>query len=148
MDAHETKRLKEIWRQSRIPVVFRKGKGYPLMVRLSYSEESRAWLRSGRTRIPIWNRKYNCWEVPQRWFNKLVGALLDRHKILYIIQPHREQEKCAPACWHAVGHECECSCMGEHHGTQNQNGAWFIVSEAFATRWDEQQLACRLLKKK
>jgi hypothetical protein len=57
---------------------------------------------------------------------------------LYIIQPYREQEKCSPSCQDAEGHECQCSCMGRYHGIGR-------VSDTFATRWGDQELACRLL---
>jgi hypothetical protein len=34
--------------------------------------------------------------------------------------------------------------MGEHHGAGN-DGSWFEVSDAFSTRWQQRELACRLL---
>ena len=63
---------------------------------------------------------------------------------VYVIQPYREQEKCSPACQNATGHECQCSCMGLYHGAGN-DGSWFEVSDTFAARWGEQELACRLM---
>ncbi|MEP1497973.1 MAG: hypothetical protein ABJK50_20985, partial [Pseudophaeobacter sp.] len=61
-----------------------------------------------------------------------------------IIQPYREQEICARACQEALGHECQCSCMGANHGAGN-DGSWFEVSDTFSTRWGDRELACRLL---
>jgi hypothetical protein len=37
--------------------------------------------------------------------------------------------------------------MGRHHGAGN-DGTWFEVSDTFATRWGEKELACRLLTAK
>ncbi len=85
-------------------------------------------------------KKY--WEVPAAWFNDFVDRALERYSELYVIQPYREQEKCASACLNATGHECQCSCMGANHGAGN-DGSWFEVNEAFATRWGDQVLACR-----
>jgi hypothetical protein len=77
-----------------------------------------------------------------------VEQTLKKYKKLYIIQPYRVQEKCAPACWNAEKHECQCSCMGENHGMGNPSGKWFVVSETFATTWRQNELACRLLTAK
>jgi hypothetical protein len=37
--------------------------------------------------------------------------------------------------------------MGANHGFGN-DGSWFEVSETFATRWGEEELACRLMVKR
>ncbi len=139
-------RLSEVWKQTRIAVLFRKGKGHKLMVKLPFADNNNVWLRNARRAKPAWNGQYKCWELPQAWFNDLVSRILTRHRKLYIIQPYREQEVCAPACWNANGHECQCSCMGENHGSGNSGGR-FTVSETFATRWSGQELACRLMTK-
>ncbi|RUV98191.1 hypothetical protein EOA75_01250 [Mesorhizobium sp. M1A.F.Ca.IN.022.07.1.1] len=134
-----------IWNQQRIPVAWRKtGKGEKLLARLPYAADNKAWLGSlGRVR-PVWNRTQHQWELPKAWFNTFVDKSLARFGSVYIIQPYREQEKCSPACQNATGHECQCSCMGEHHGAGN-DGSWFEVSDTFATRWGREEIACRLL---
>ncbi|RUX33318.1 hypothetical protein EOA23_07250 [Mesorhizobium sp. M2A.F.Ca.ET.042.01.1.1] len=134
-----------VWNQKRIPVAWRKtGKGEKLLVRLPYATNNRAWLGAlGRVR-PTWDQRQNHWKLPKAWFNGFVERSLSHFGKVYIIQPYREQEKCSPACQNAVGHECECSCMGEHHGAGN-DGSWFEVSDTFATRWGSEEIACRLL---
>ncbi len=137
--------LKYVWNQKQIPVVLRRaGKGERLRVRLPYEKLNRYWLQNGKRRSPVWINDIQCWELPKIWFNDFVNRSLERYGKVYIIQPYREQEKCAPACQNAVGHECQCSCMGAHHGAGN-DGTWFEVSDTFATRWDKRELACRLL---
>ncbi|HTY69916.1 MAG TPA: hypothetical protein VMH36_24890 [Alphaproteobacteria bacterium] len=137
--------IKRIWNQTVIPVVLRRaGKGKRLRVRLPYAETNRQWLQNHRRISPVWVGAQKYWELPKAWFNDFVERSLARYGKVYIIQPFREQEKCAPACLNAVGHECQCSCMGANHGAGN-DGSWFEVSDAFATRWGEQELACRLL---
>ncbi|SIO57632.1 hypothetical protein SAMN05443247_08596 [Bradyrhizobium erythrophlei] len=134
--------IRRVWNQKEIPVVLRRGKkGQRLRIRVPFSHENRGWLRNGR-RAWFVERKY--WEIPRAWFNDFVERALRKYGRLYIIQPYREQEKCAPACQHAIGHECQCSCMGANHGAGN-DGSWFEVSETFATRWGGQQIACRLM---
>jgi hypothetical protein len=140
-------RLKEVWEQRTIPVVLRRGGlGEKLRVRLPESDDEFEWLRNCRPRKPIKVEDKDFWELPKKWFNDLVERSLDRFGRIYIIQPYRNQEKCAPACQNARGHECNCSCMGEHHGAGN-DGSWFEVSDAFSTRWQDRELACRLLTK-
>lgn len=142
--------LKYVWnQQSQTPVILRRtGKGEQLRVKLPFAEDNWLWLRNNRTRIPGWTdgkrSQPGYWEIPKAWFNDLVDRALVRFGSVYIIQPYRAQEVCSPACQNATGHECQCSCMGEHHGAGN-DGSWFEVSETFATRWGERELACRLL---
>lgn len=140
-------RIKAVWNQTQIPVIVRRGKGVPLLLRLPYREDNRSWIRNEKRNNPTWVKDKKHWECPKAWFNDLVERSLSTWGKLYIIQPHRHQEVCAPACWNAIGHECQCSCMGENHGSQSSTGGWFIVSDTFATKWHQTELACRLLKK-
>jgi hypothetical protein len=140
--------LKAVWNQKETPVILRRGgKGERLRVRLPFQPLNKQWLQNGRRNEPVWDRNEKYWETPKAWFNDLVNRALEQFGRVYIIQPFREQEICAPACMNATGHECECSCMGANHGA-GSDGSWFEVSETFATRWSERHLACRLLTKK
>ena len=147
--------LRGVWRQEEIPVIVRKGPGFRLHLKmphprpdeLGWQTAVRAWLQRMRPngRSPEWKLNLRGWELPQSWFDDLVPRLLRRYRKLYIIQPYRRQEKCASSCMNAKGHECQCSCMGANHGVGGPDGSWFEVSETFATRWGEQELACRLM---
>jgi hypothetical protein len=138
--------LMRIWNQHEIPVILRRtGKGQLLRARLPYTEKNRSWLQDGRRTSPAWIATKRYWEIPKAWFNDFVERALRTFGQVYVIQPYREQEKCSPACLNAVGHECQCSCMGRNHGTGN-DGSWFEISETFATRWGDQMLACRLMR--
>jgi hypothetical protein len=145
--------LRAIWHQNGLPVILRKGLGHSLKIKLPGRPEdimwrmaATRWLRSGRHNIPRWDARYRCWDVPQAWLNSLVEQFLHRFGKFYLIQPYREQEKCAPACFNATGHDCQCSCMGANHGMGGPGAGWFTVSDTFATRWGEEQLACRLME--
>jgi len=148
MNSTEREKINSIWRQGFVPVIYRRGIGYPLLMRLPFDVGNRAWLKSNARANPKWIGQKKHWELPQAWFNDLVTRTLSKWGKLYIIQPYREQEKCAPACWNALGHECQCSCMGANHGSQNAGSGWYIVAETFATKWNTHQLACRLLLRK
>lgn len=141
-----SEKLKQAWNQNKLPIVLRRGgRGEKLRVRLPQADDNRVWLRNRRRINPEWNSAHRCWELPKAWFNDLVDRALKRYGAIYIVQPYREQEKCAPACMNATGHECQCSCMGANHGAGN-DGSWYEISETFATRWQERELACRLLR--
>jgi hypothetical protein len=135
-----------IWKQKTIPVVYRVGSGIPLMIKLPFSPDNRKWLRGENRRKPNWIKQFKCWQTPNSWFDDVVRRLLDRFAKVYVIQPYRVMEKCAPACWNARGFVCECSCMGANHGSQAP-GNWFIISETCALSWRSRELACRLIEK-
>ena len=148
MDEGTSEQLRRVWKQATVPVIYRPEPGEPLRVKLPYGTANRAWLQASGRIHPVWIAKGTYWEVPQAWFNDLVNRSLDKFGRVYIIQPFREQEKCAPACWAATGEICQCSCMGANHGMNSPGGRWKIISEAFATRWGERQLACRLIARR
>lgn len=87
------------------------------------------------------------WEVPKSWFDNFVNAALKTFGQVYIIQPYGGQEVCSHSCLLAVEHDCECSCMGANHGGGNDEG-WFDVTEAFAVRFNDRELAGRLSRAK
>ena len=144
----QDKNAAAIWRQKQIPVVYRRGGSQPLMIRLPYAEDNYTWLRHDHQRKPDWNAKFKCWESPKSWFDDLIARSLRRFDRVYAIQPYREQEKCAPACWNAKGFECQCSCMGANHGSQSPSGKWLVISDTFAIQWHDRQLACRLIQQR
>jgi len=138
-------RLLQIWNQKAIPVLYRRGKGLPLFLRLPYANDNRTWLKDEHKKEPEWLKDQKCWQVPKAWFEGIIRQALTRYQKIYVIQPFNAQEKCAPACWNAVGAECECSCMGANHGSGDPIGKWHVVSETLAVRWGPKQYSCRLL---
>lgn len=128
-------------------MIYRQGGANPLMIRLPYAPDNRAWLRADRQRKPAWKKQFKCWEAPKSWFDSVISQCLHRYGRVYVIQPYKAHEKCAPACWNATGFECECSCLGANHGAQSPSGKWRVVSDTFAVRWHERELACRLIER-
>lgn len=137
--------IQEIWRQTDIPVVYRPTKTGALMVRLPYQEDNKRWLRAGRRSKPKWIAQKKYWELPRSWFSDLITRLLCDFGDTYLIQAHNELEVCAPACWSAQGFECNCSCLGAHHGEGMPGGRWYVVSDACAVTWHGRKLRWSLL---
>jgi len=148
MESTRDEKLRAIWKQARIPVIYRSGKKEDLMVKLPYRPDNRQWLRGlGPGWPPIWDSQYKSWRLPRSRFDELVGAILEEFEQAYVVQPYREKEICAPACWNATGFLCACSCLGANHGRGQADG-WFAIAETLAVRWGERQYGCRLLKRK
>ncbi len=140
--------LAALWRQAVLPVVFRRARPSPLLVKIPYAAGNMDWLRNGQHRKPSWNSQYKAWELPQAWFESAIKLCLTRHKKCYVVQLHRDKQVCAPACWSAIGIDCECSCMGDNHGNVRPNGRWYEIDETLAVSWGVQKYACRLIRMK
>jgi len=143
MDQRDPKLL-QVWSQTAIPVVFHR-KSKPLLIRLPFARTNRDWLKGDHRNQPEWLSSLKCWETPKSWFEDVIRRGLQKYGRVYVIQPFSAQQKCAPACWNAVGAECECSCMGANHGSGDPAGKWHVVSETFAVRWETREYSCRLL---
>jgi hypothetical protein len=141
-------RLEAIWKQTAIPVVYRQVRPKPLLIRVPFAADNYGWLRGERRHKPKWDATYKRWETPVAWFDEVIQQSLNRYGRVYVIQLHKEHQKCAPACWNAKGFHCECSCMGANHGMGHPGGKWREVSETFAFSWGPRQYACRLITRK
>lgn len=140
--------LKAIWRQGKVPVIFRRSRPLPILVRIPFAQGNQEWLRDDRRSKPKWNDQFKAWEIPVAWFDAVIKLCLRRYHSAYVVQLYRAQQKCAPACWNAEGFHCECSCMGENHGGGHPGGNWYEVSETCAVSWGEQRYSCRHLRTK
>ena len=137
-----------VWRQSKIPIVFRRERPAPLLAKIPFATGNLEWLRDDQTRKPVWDAQHKAWEIPQAWFDRTIRLCLRRYEKCYVVQLFRERQVCAPACWDASGMDCECSCMGSNHGGGKPTGRWYEVDETFAVSWGVQKYAVRLIRSK
>ena len=93
MDSRDP-RLREIWRRADPPVVFRRGAGSPLLVRLPYARTNYEWLRDEKRHKPKWDSKFKCWEIPVSWYEWIAKRLVNRYSSAYLVQVYKEQQKC------------------------------------------------------
>jgi hypothetical protein len=139
-------RLRQIWFQTKVPVVYRPGGSERLLVRLPYAAGNRVWLKGQRRNKPKWNATHKRWEIPKSWFEDVVRRAMAKYGAVYVIEPFRLQKKCAPACWNAKGLECDCSCMGQNHGTGDPSGRWYFISDALAVNWGPRRYSYKLMR--
>lgn len=138
-------KLRQIWEQKLTPVIFRQKDPNRLLVRLPYTSDNWLWLKEGHRYHPRWNSKNCRWELPMAWFKDVTRRAMQKFGAVYVIQPYRELQVCAPACMKAEGLECECSCMGANHGIGHPGGRWYVISETCAVSWGERQYSYRLM---
>lgn len=119
------------------------GEARKLRVRLPYRDGNRGLIRVGGPE-PEWDKQAKCWIVPRSWLDRLARRLVDVFGQCYVIQTRNESEICAPACMNASGLDCECSCEGEHHGSENEEN-WFVVCDSFACRRGPTRRSVRLI---
>ena len=137
-----------IWRNGRVPVIYKPEDRGRLIVRVPFADSPRKFeeaMSFSSARIG-WVEQFRAWTMPRGRFAEIVRYALARHGSVYLIQAFRRLQKCAPMCWRAKGPDCECSCMGANHGSGH--ALEYEVSETFAFEWGERQLACRLLKRR
>ena len=138
-----------IWRNGVIPVIYRPDRQSDLLVRLPGARNAGLWndesfLRGDFLRQLTCDPKTKAWAIPRSRLNYIAARCLCRYQSLWIIQTYRPLEKCAPACWNAQGYDCQCSCLGENHGSGR--ALEHVVSETFAFERGGQKLAARFLK--
>lgn len=79
----------------------------------------RPWMKDHlNLRSPGWERVNNRWEwtVPKTKGSLLVDEALKRGGTTVVNRVYSAKVKCTGSCKTAFGPDCECSCMGAHHG--------------------------------
>lgn len=64
------------------------------------------------------------WHLPRNCLIKLVTAAIDRYGYVAVYRDMSKLSRCTRMCLEAMGMECDCSCLGSHHGESN-SGNWF-----------------------
>lgn len=64
------------------------------------------------------------WHLPRSCLIKLVTAAIDRFGYVAVFRDMSKLSRCTKTCLEAMGMECDCSCLGTHHGEANSEN-WF-----------------------
>lgn len=85
------------------------------------------WLHETvRVRSPRLDR--DRWYLPRSCLVKLVNAAVDRYGYIVVWRDMSRLSRCTRACLEATGLDCDCSCLGVHHGVDDDSG-WFEIVE-------------------
>ncbi|KAB8186986.1 hypothetical protein FH608_046390 [Nonomuraea phyllanthi] len=63
------------------------------------------------------------WSLPRNCLMKFVMAAIDRFGYVAVYRDMSKLSRCTKSCLDAMGMECDCSCLGAHHG--ESSGGWF-----------------------
>lgn len=63
------------------------------------------------------------WRLPRNCLLRLVTAAVDRYGYIAVWRDMSKLSRCTTACLEATGIDCDCSCLGEHHGQSSPR--WF-----------------------
>ena len=145
---------RKAWNQKQFPVILRRkkqaGKNPKLRVKIPPGANAYFVLRgeSRRSHEPIRNTEGNYWELPYSRLNELVEILAKKFGSVILMQPVRHKQVCAKACMEAMGFECECSCLGENHGSRNMDSSWFEINDTYAVNYGEDEVSVKVISNK
>lgn len=117
-----------------------------LHLRMPYRPRNRAWLHTalGDMIRPEWNSAEHRWEIARPHLMRLAHALADRFGAVDVYLEYKTTDRCDTRCRDAEGDDCECSCLGEHHGGGLWGGGWVQVAETTLVRPEVQVRHMRL----
>lgn len=106
---------------------------------------NRRWLHQqlGARIQPIWSKEHRRWLIARNHFTTLVGDLLGRFGQVDVSVEFSTTQRCDTRCREAYGDDCQCSCLGEHHGGGLWHG-WIQVGDTTLIRPDVQVRHMRL----
>lgn len=145
---------RKAWNQKQFPVILRRkkqaGKNPKLRVRIPAGTNAYFVLKGGsrRCHAPVHITNGNYWELPYSRLNDLVEILAKKFGSVILMQPVMHKQVCASACMEAMGFECECSCLGENHGSRNMDSSWFEVDDTYAVRYEEEEVSLKIISSK
>ena len=146
--------MRSLWKEVKMPILYRQGRGMRLKLRLSRPDQhvSELWpsdeyrfLFRKKHHKPKWEFTKKHWELPYSWLDFVTKHIVSQKGALYLIQPCNSLQVCSRSCQEAQGFECECSCMGAQHGSNNIDFGWFEITDCFAVKSEGNELSCRLI---
>lgn len=97
-----------------------------VIARLPFVPETRRWLQQAvQVRSPKWDPKQMVWVLPRNCATRLLRAAIDRFGGVEVYRDMTKLSRCTRSCLEAAGAECDCSCLGAHHGASSAN--WYEI---------------------
>lgn len=107
-----------------------------LLLKIPYSKTNRVWLKEtlGDRIRPEWNKGERRWEIARNHFGPVVEALAKRLGRIDVYIDFSCTERCDTRCKNARGRECNCQCLGRHHGRDGITHGWKVVGDTMEVR--------------
>lgn len=93
-----------------------------VIAKIPAQKGNRRWLHE-TVRIRSPQLKGDRWSLPRSCLVRLVTAAVDRYGFIVLWRDMSKLSRCTRACLEAMGAECDCSCLGAHHGQDSEG--WF-----------------------
>lgn len=105
-------------------------------IKMPYARNNRAWLKDvlGSRIRPEWDKENRCWWVARNHFGAVVEAMRDRLGRIDVYVDFRGVERCDTRCKNARSRECDCQCLGKHHGEGGITYGWKLVGDTTEVR--------------
>lgn len=102
-----------------------------IIVRMPYAKGNRAWLHDtlGARIRPEWDKPNQCWWVARHHFGAVVEAMARKLGRIDVYLEFRGLDRCDTRCKRARGRECDCQCLGKHHGVGGITHGWKMVGD-------------------
>lgn len=110
--------------------------GERLWVRMPYGDgTNRAWLKEelGSRIRPQWNSTAGRWEVARPHLSTLVNGMVGRFGEVDVFLEYSHHQQCDVRCQRARGDDCQCSCLGVHHGGGAFLRQWTQIGDTLVT---------------
>lgn len=133
------------WKQTRLPVVFQRQRPSPYWCAFLTRQITRYGSETVKEISRLGTKKMELGRSHKLGSNDSFAYRLQGTEPATLFSFTEKRSLC-PACWSAVGADCECSCMGANHSSGRPIGRWYEVSDTFAVMWGIQRYSARLLK--
>lgn len=101
-----------------------------IVLAMPYGPDNKQWLKDALgKRIRFAYQGKGKWTVARCHLGTLVEALCDRFGEVHLFLDFRGVERCDARCRNATGRECDCRCLGRHHGQGGITHGWRLVGD-------------------
>lgn len=94
-----------------------------VIAKIPPAKGNKRWLR-GTVNVRSPRLDGDRWQLPRNCLLKFITAAVDRYGYVAVHRDMSKLSRCTRMCLEAMGAECDCSCLGAHHG-EADSGSWF-----------------------
>lgn len=101
-------------------------------IKMPFAKNNRAKLHAmlGERIQPEWDGQAKRWMVARSHFDAIVEALAEKLGRIDVFIHFTSTERCDTNCRGAKHRECNCQCLGRHHGPDGMTHGWKLVGDS------------------